>query len=350
MRFSLLAGAIILLLASAGGMAAYTLNTFNQFREVENRFDGACSPVSGVDGPEDIETTPTLGRAFLSTLDRRAGPDARGAIFAVLTDDPLDSENWRDRTGGVPAAFRPLGLDYFENGDVRRLFVVNEAKKSVEIFEVQTNGDLSHLGSVAEKRMTSPNDVVAVGPDSFYVTNDADPGRGSLLGRLQFISRSTSGKVLFFDGATARIAAEGLRFANGVELNARKTRLYVAETSGQALRIYDRDPQTSLLTLAKIEPLPAAPDNLNLAWDGSIWIGAQPKPLILPLVERDPTLRAPSSVLRYDDKDGVASPMTEIFSDSGDLISTATVAAVSGSRLLIGSLLDDRYLVCNLPG
>lgn len=350
MRFSLLAGAFVLLFASAGGMIAYTLHTFNHFKEVEDRFDGVCSPVTGVAGPEDIEATATLGRAFVSSLDRRAGADARGAIFAILTDDPLDSENWRDRTGGVPAAFRPLGLEYFEDGDIRRLFVVNEAANSVEIFDVSANGDLTHLETVTERRLTSPNDVAAVGPNSFYVTNDVEPGRNSLLGRLQFVSRAASGKVYFFDGVATRVAADDLRFANGIALNARGTRLYVAESAGQSLRIYDRDPQTGLLSLAKTAPLPAAPDNINLAWDGSLWIGAQPKPLSLPLVQRDATRHAPSLVIRYVDQEGVASPMTEIFASKGDLISTSTVAAVSGSRLLIGALLDDRYLICDLPG
>ena len=350
MRFSLLAGAALVLFALAGGTVAYTLFSFNHFKVVENRFDGRCSPVTGVAGPEDIEATPSLGRAFVSSLDRRAGPTARGAVFAVLIDDPLDSENWRDRTAGTPEKFQPLGLNYYEDGEVRRLFVVNEAAKSVEIFDVGPRGDLAHLETVTERRLTSPNDVVAVGPRNFYVTNDVEAGRVSLLGKLQFLSRAASGKIFFYDGVAMRVAAEGLRFANGVAINARRTRLYAAETAGQALRIYDRDPATGALTLARVEPLPAAPDNLNLAWDGSVWIGAQPKPLSVPLVARDPMLHAPSLVLRYVDQEGVASPMTEVFSDSGDAISTATVAAISGSRLLIGSLLDDKYLICDLPG
>ena len=350
MRFSLLAGAFLLLLALAGGTVAYTLVTFNHFKDIENRFDGACSPVMGVAGPEDIEASPALSRAFVSSLDRRAGKAARGSILAILIDDPLDSENWRDRPGGTPEAFRPLGLNYYEEGDLRRLFVVNEASKGVEIFDVGRTGDLTHLETVAEKRLTSPNDVVAVGPRSFYVTNDSEPGRSSILGRLQFVSRAASGKIYFFDGVSMRVAADRLRFANGIALNKRGTRLYAAETAGQSLRIFDRDPSTGVLTLAKIEALPAAPDNLNVAWDGSIWIGAQPKPLAVPLVERDPMLLAPSLVIRYVDQEGVATPMTEVFSNKGDSISTSTVAAVAGSRLLIGALLDDKYLICDLPG
>jgi arylesterase/paraoxonase len=349
MRFPLLAGTASLLIALAGGAVAYTLNVFNHFSDVEDRFSGSCTPVSGVAGPEDIETTPS-GRAFLSSLDRRAGGEARGAVYSVLVSDPLDSENWRDRTDGAPQRFRPLGLNYFEHNGVRRLFVVNEAAQAIEIYAVEEGGDLRHLETVSERRLTSPNDIVAVGPRSFYVTNDVEAGRQSLLGKLQFLARMRAGKVYYFDGVSMRVAAEGLRFANGIAINSRGTRVYVAETAGPALRVFDRDADSGMLTLAKVERLPASPDNITMSWDGAVWIGAQPKPLAAPLVRRNPRFVAPSLVLRYVDEEGVAAPMTEVFSNRGEAISTSTVAAVAGSRLLIGALLDDKYLICELRG
>ena len=350
MRLPLLAGTAALALATAVGAGVYTLYSFNHFRDVEDRFAGSCTPVTGVAGPEDIETVAATGRAFVSSVDRRADAETRGAIFSVLVEDPLDSKNWRDRTLGVPEKFRPLGLNYFENGDVRRLFVVNEAAKAVEIYDVADGGDLTHIETVAERRLTSPNDVVAVGPRSFYVTNDVEAGRSSLIGKFQFLTRAATGRIYFFDGVSMRVAAEGLRFANGVAINAEGTRLYAAETSGLALRVYDRNAETGALTLAKTENLPAAPDNITVAWDGALWIGAQPKPLATPLVERNAALTAPSLVIRYVDDEGVAAPMTEVFSNKGDLISTSSVAAIAGSRLLIGALLDNKYLICTLPG
>lgn len=349
MRFPLLAGLLTLLFGLAGGAVAYTLYVFNHFDEVGDRFAGTCSPVAGVEGPADIETVGTSGRAFVASLDRRT-PDARGAIFSILIDDPLDSENWRDRTLGAPEAFRPLGLSYYEEGEVKRLFVVNGATKSVDIFLVGSDGNLELLESVSERRLTSPNDVVAVGPRSFYVTNDVEAGRDTLLGKAEFLARAPTGKVYYFDGVSMRVAAEGLRFANGVATSADASRLYVAESTGPSLRIFDRDAPSGVLTQASVERLPAAPDNINVAWDGSLWIGAQPKPLATTLVERNALKSAPSLVIRFVDKEGVASPMTEVFSSKGDMISTASVAAVAGRRLLIGALFDDKYLVCDLPG
>ncbi|MCB2096798.1 MAG: SMP-30/gluconolactonase/LRE family protein [Parvularculaceae bacterium] len=349
MRFSLLAGGLALLFVMVGGAAVFTLHHFNHFAQIEDRFDGVCQPVSGVAGPEDIEVALTRDRAFISSMDRHAGADARGAIYSVVVSDPLDSDNWRDRTGGVPENFRPLGLSYYEAGNTRRLFVVNEAGRSVDIFDVGENGDLTFAESVSERRLTSPNDVVAVGPRSFYVTNDVAAGRGSMLGRFQFLSRSSTGAVYHFDGVSMRVAAEGLRFANGIAVNQRGTRLYVAESSGQAIKIFDRDPESSALSFSRYQNLPASPDNITVAWDGSVWVGAQPKPLALPLAEQSEKVLAPSLVIRFTDNDGAAASISEVFSSTGAAISTASVAAISGGKLLIGALFDSKYLICDLP-
>lgn len=349
MRFPLLAGGLALLLALACGAVVFTLHELNHFEHVENRFAGVCSPVTGVAGPADIEAVGASGRAFVLSLDRRAD-GARGAIYSVLIDDPLDSENWRDRTLGEPKSFRPLGLSYFEQGEVKRLFVVNGATKAIDIFAVSADGDLKLLESVAERRLTSPNDVVAVGPRSFYVTNDVDAGRHSLLGMIEFLTLAPSGKLYYFDGVSMRLAADQLRFANGVAASLDGARIYVAETTGRALRIFRRDIETGILTLDRIETLPAAPDNITIAFDGALWIGAQPKPLASTLAENNPLAKAPSLVIRFVDKADVASPMTEIFSNDGQMISTSSVAAVAGRRLLVGALFDDKYLICELPG
>ena len=96
--------------------------------------------------------------------------------------------------------------------------------------------------------------------------------------------------------------------------------------------------------------LPAAPDNITIAWDGALWIGAQPKPLATTLVEQNAQKSAPSLVIRFVDNREKPSTLTEIFSSDGGLISTSSVATIAGLRLLVGALFDDKYLICDLPG
>ncbi len=346
MSISVLLRGAGLVVSLAAAVVLSTLFSFNHFRTYESRFEGRCEPVAGVDGAEDIQIAPSLGKAFLSSLDPRKSAAARGGILAISVGDPLAADNWRDRTAGAPADFRPLGVSYFEDGDVRRLFVVNDADKSVEIYDVSVSGDLAHVETIAERRLTSPNAIVAVGPHSFYVSNDVAPGRNSLLGRVQFVARVASGEIFYFDGGAMRSAASGFRFANGVAVSADGEKFYVAETAGQTLKIFDRDPQTGLLTFANSVDVDAAIDNINLGEDGGLWIAGTPKPLSIPGFQRDPSARLPSVVYRYEPGSGA---LETVLIDDGAAISAATAAAASGDKLFVGALLENKYLICDLP-
>jgi len=341
MRFWLIPLAAGLVLA---GIVGFNLLSFNQFAAIEPVALASCEPVSGIDGPEDIEIDSARRRAFISSLDRRDAT-ARGAIHIFDLDDPLASDFWRDRTGGVPEAFQPLGLDYFEDGDTRRLFVVNEAGPSVEVFDVEENGDLTHVETFAERRLTSPNNIAAVGPRAFYVTNDVRPGRDARIAALYFLMRVGSGEVFYVDGAVWRVAAENLRFANGLALSPARDKLYVAETAGKAVKVFARNPETGALTREKTIRLKASPDNINVDPEGAIWVGALPKPLIMPKLKTDHTAQAPSEVIRVA-PDGAAKT---VWRDAGGLQSASTVAARLSNKLLIGALYEQKFLFCDLP-
>ena len=332
------------LLAIFAGVVAFNLLSFNQFSSIDPVALARCEPVAGITGPEDIEIDGPRGRAFISSLDRRA-EDARGAIHVFDLEDPLSDAGWRDRTLGAPEDFKPLGLDFYDDGEARRLFVVNEAGPSVEMFDVRENGDLVHLETFKERRLTSPNNVVAVGPRSFYVTNDVRPGRKARIADLHFLMRVGSGEVFLVDGVVWRVVADGLRFANGITLSPSGDKLYVAETAGKAVRAYDRNPENGALTPAEKFSLKVSPDNINVDADGFIWVGALPQPLSVPSLLKDESATAASEVLRID-QNGKA---TTIYRDDGEEYSAATVAARSKGKLLIGALYEPKFLLCDLP-
>ncbi|MFQ5564559.1 MAG: SMP-30/gluconolactonase/LRE family protein [Parvularculaceae bacterium] len=334
--------------AAAAAIVLYTLFSFNYFGRVEHAFEGSCAPVAGVAGPEDLQIDRVRRRAVISSYDRRA-EDARGAIYVFDLDDPLSAEGWRDRTGGAPKDFAPVGLSYYEDGDVRRLFVVNAAAQSVELYDVAENGDLAHLETFAERRLTSPNDVAAVGPRAFYVTNDVEGGRDGPLASLQFLARIGSGRILYFDGVAWRTAAEGLRFANGVGLSPDGARAYATETAGETLLVYDRDIDSGVLHLAETVRMNAAPDNINVDEMGVLWIAAHPKPLAIPRLRRDPKARAPSLVLRYRDAPALGAEAAAIYADEGGELSAASAAARFRETMLIGAVFEDKFLICELP-
>ena len=76
---------------------------------------------------------------------------------------------------------------------------------SIEIFHYDSDS-LNHLRSVRDPLLVSPNDIVLINKDQFFVTNDH--GSSSKLGQTleKYLQLKTS-NVLFYDGINFDIAA-----------------------------------------------------------------------------------------------------------------------------------------------
>jgi len=331
-----------------------TLYSFNQFARFEDGDISHCDPVTGIAGPEDLQIDHKRGLAFISSQRRAVDGRARGGVHVVAIDDPLASGAWRDRTGGVPEDFAPEGVSYYEDSEVRRLFVVNSANRAVELFDVTETNDLVHLESLADPRVTSPNDVLAVGPRAFYVTNDVSAGRGSLIGRLQFLGRAGAGSIYAFDGVAWRQAAGGLKFANGLAMQPDGETLYVGESAGMTLTSFARDVETGFLTLKGRVPLPGAAQNINVDANGAVLVAATPKPLGFVFRRRASDTRAPSLIIEYLDPDhhvladglDPRDAIRPILRTGAKGVATLTTADRLGRRMLVGGLAEDRFLIC----
>jgi arylesterase/paraoxonase len=167
--------AVAFLVLAAGGWFVHLLWSAGQFKTLEPHFDGVCTPITGLVGPEDITIHPESGIAYISASDWRAvsqGKPANGGLYAydLKSQDPhliylsTDAGNH----------FHPHGISlYVDENGLNSLFVVNheDGRHRIEIFDL-INGKLTHRKTVADPKLISPNDIVAVGPDKFYVSND----------------------------------------------------------------------------------------------------------------------------------------------------------------------------------
>lgn len=328
----------------------FTFNSLNHFDDIVSNFDGRCDAVSGIAGPEDVQVDFITRKAFISSLDRRAALNGskeslRGAIYLFDINNPLSGASWLDRTNGLPEKFAPSGIHFYQEGPVRRLFVVNDATKQIELFDVSLDGNLTHLESFTERRLTSPKDVVATGPRSFYVTNDTFKASGSLKGNIDFLFRRRSGVVFYFNGTSWHKAAENIRYANGIGINKKGDRLYITETAAENLIEYSRDRETGYLTLERRIGTGAAVDNINIDEDGVFWIGAHPRPIALVRHSRDKNNLAPSKVFSFNSE---TDELNTIYTDDGTLLSGSSSAARINRKLIIGSLYEEKFLLCNM--
>ncbi len=340
---------VLVIVVLAGGWLVYDLlKDAGQFKKIEPHFEGSIQKVEGVVGAEDITVHRPSGLAFISSDDRRAGWSGKGALY--LYDLNAEAPQPVELTRGFDQPFHPHGISLYQLDSVTvRLFVVNHrdaATTTVEIFDWASDS-LSHRQTIAHDRLRFANDLAAVGARSFYVTSDH--GNTSALGRtLEEYLRLARAYVLYYDGSQFTRVAGGIKYANGINLSADGREVYVAATTSGKIHVYDRDLETGTLTERTSLELGTGVDNIELDGEGNLWVGAHPKLLTFVEHAKDAQKPSPSQVLKITLFPNDTFQFQEVFLDDGTRLSGSSVAAVYGNKMLIGTVFDPHFLVCEL--
>jgi arylesterase/paraoxonase len=125
-------------------------------------------------------------------------------------------------------------------------------------------------------------------------------------------------------------------------------KLYLSETLGNRLRIYERQPASGDVVHVDDLEISGAPDNLNVDASGIVWIAAHAKTLALVRHFMNAANRAPTLVLRFDPAARGAARLQQIYADAGEQFSAGSVAAVHQQQLLVGSITERGLLRCRL--
>ncbi|MBX3506598.1 MAG: SMP-30/gluconolactonase/LRE family protein [Parvibaculum sp.] len=328
------------------------LSAAGYFTGIRQEVAADCRAIPAVPGPEDIQIDHATGLAFVSGYDRRAvaagapGSDAvRGGIYVIDLNAPQESWALRPVTPAEPADFRPHGISIYEGEGVKRLFAVSHPASGIEtvaIFDIADDGMLTHVRSVTSDTFISLNDVVAVGPESFYATNDH--GTRSPVGRmiddLLLLRNST---VVYFDGEEASVAADTILMANGINISADGRTVYVSALLAMAMNIYERNPETGALRWIDQVRLGTGVDNIDVQPDGTLLIGAHPDLMAFLGHAGDPAKPSPSQVVRIEPEQKRAGT---IYLNRGEEISGISVAAGYGDLMLLGQVFEPEVLVC----
>jgi arylesterase / paraoxonase len=337
------------------GVGVYVIDTavrLNAFEDLKpSHFDGTCQPVTGAVGAEDLTIDPRSGIVYVSAYDRYAsdtGNSVGGAIYAY--DPNATTPSLVPLTPSLDPRFHPHGISLWIGEDGKAsLFVVNHPfpgtdadAHTIEILDFQPDGTLATRATLRDRTLlVTPNDIVAVGPDRFYVTNTQGNAPGGAQA-LELLLRRSQARLVYYDGAKFSAVLEPRRYLNGINVSRDGRQLYLAETTPQNLLVYDRDPATESLTLTRTIELGTGPDNIEIGENGELWIGAHPKPLatLQYLTRAEPT--APSQVLRVS-PDG---QIEEVYLNDGTQISALSTAAARGNRLFFGQVAGDGILDC----
>jgi arylesterase/paraoxonase len=241
-----------------------------------------------------------------------------------------------------------LGLFIGEEG-TRSLFVVNhpaDGPDEVVIMDVDEQGRMSHRRTVSDPLMVNLNDVQPVGRERFYATNDHESGTSEALQDFLMLDRTT---LVYFDGSRVRIAAEGLTYANGVNVSPDGSEVYVAETLDRVLRVYRREIESGTLELTDVVNLDTSPDNIDVLENGNLLVGAHPKILEFATHAEDPEALSPSQVVRVSRNESGDWSVRTLYLNKGDDISGVAVAAGYRDVMLLGPVFQPQIMLCRQP-
>ncbi|KAA5804817.1 hypothetical protein F1654_02120 [Alkalicaulis satelles] len=310
-----------------------------------------CVRVPVAPGTEDVTIDPVTGLAFVSAQDRRAGSMAQ--TNGIYVFDPANPDLVRRVSNDAPADFRPHGISLWRgqgpDGEaMARLFVISHpaSGSQVLIYDIGEGGALTHLETVTDPVIRSPNDVVGVGPRQFYITNDTYFG-DTPMGYLEAFLGLPLGNVAYFDGRSARKAAGGFIYANGINVSADGRQLYAAAFLGREVQVFDRDIASGELTRTARHRMPLGADNIEIGPDGALYVGGNVQVFAFLAHAEDESALAPSIVMRLDPQTG---EQRTVFMNDGSLINSASVGAVHDGRLAVGAVFDAHVLLCPYDG
>jgi arylesterase/paraoxonase len=325
------------------------------FARITPHFAGTCRLVDGPVGAEDLTIDQQTGRAYISASDRRAraaGRPVPGAIWAYDLNAPGAAPVNVTPDAGID--FQPHGISLWVEPDgAETLFIINHPASpdapphTVEIADVR-DGRLQRRASLTDALLVMPNDIVAVGPERFYLTNTHAHAPG-FAQTMETYLQLRGAKVLSYGPEGFGVAIDDLVFPNGINVSRDGATIYVAAMTDRAVLIFDRDTRSGYLTRRDQIPLGSGPDNIEVDSDGNLWIGSHPKLLAVPRHAADPATAVPAQILRVTPN---SKAVDEIYLSDGHPVAAASVGARYRNRLLIGQIFGRGFLDCEMeePG
>ncbi|XP_072506838.1 serum paraoxonase/lactonase 3-like [Notamacropus eugenii] len=311
-----------------------------------------CYLIEGLEsGSEDIDILPS-GLAFISTGLKYPGlhsfaPDKPGEIFLMdLNEDKPRAWALPIKNGFDVQSFNPHGISTFIDKDnAVYLYVVShpQKKSTVEIFQFEGDS-LFHLKTIKHELLSSVNDIVVLGPEQFYATND-HYFTNDILGQLEMYLDLQWTNVIYYSPGEVKEVANGISFANGISISPDKKYVYVAALMSQNIHIMKRHDNWNL-TQEKVLHLGTLVDNLSVdPATGDVWAGCHPNGL--KLLKYDPADPPGSEVLRIQNILSEKPTVTTVYANNGSVLQGSTVAAVYHQKMLVGTVFH-KALYCDL--
>ncbi len=314
------------------------------FRTIENKFDGELLKEVVLPGAEDITISQSEGFALISSNDRTATnrADWHGGLYHMdLTSGDFELTNL---TSTFQKYFAPHGISMLKKDGTYQIMAINHTPTghTVEVFNM--NGKkLTHERTLTDKSMISPNDIVVIGENRFYFTNDHAYTEG--IGRLlEDYGGLAVSNVIYFDGENYREVASDIGYANGINFDPKRNLMFVASPRKFLVKVFSRNTDGSLEFIEDI-PCATGVDNIEFDTDGNLWIGAHPSLLTFSAYHAKKKEFSPSEIIKINYYATGDYEVEQIYLNDGTAMSASTVAAPFSDLVITGNYKDDKFLV-----
>ncbi|KAG0195972.1 Serum paraoxonase/arylesterase 1 [Mortierella sp. GBA30] len=339
-----------------------------------------CEPVKGLQACEDIHIHHASGLAFttcghvesrkdwyppVAKTNASAGINAFQDKF-VIYDIPSGAYEVKELVG-LPAdtdrVFHGIGV-YERSPTELTFFAINHRRTGsvVEVLEYTIGGDtVKYIETIKHDLIRTPNDIVATGPRSFYVTNDHRYPIG-LMRQVEEMLRRPWGNIVYYSPEQTFVAFDGVVSANGITSSLDGSRVFVSACHGGAVQVLEPREDHTLKELDLIK-LDFFNDNPSLDPEtGDIFVAGHVQPLkfVGDLKVPGKVIVGPSKIVKISknpsvdtSSSGISQYMVDtVLLDDGNLISTGTTAAIDRKRgvMLVGTAFGTKGLIrCPVP-
>ncbi|MEW7292286.1 SMP-30/gluconolactonase/LRE family protein [Aquimarina sp. 2304DJ70-9] len=323
----------------------HTLVSTGFFRTVENQFDGKVVKKVALPGAEDITISYVDSFAIVSSTHRLVYPpkkEEQGGLYILeLKSGNFDITNL---TASLKKPFAPHGISMIKKDSTYTIMAINHTLEghSIEVFSLY-NGNLIHKRTITDPSLKSPNDIVLIDENRFYVTNDHGYTKG--IGKFfeEYGGLSVS-NVVYFDGEKFIEVADGIAYANGINFDPKRNLLYVASPRGFEIKVYSRN-KDGLLDFIEDIPCGTGVDNIEIDNEGHLWSGAHPNLLRFKAYAQGKENTAPSEVIKVTYREKNEYSVEKIYVNDGEMMSGSSSATAFGDLILTGNVMDDEFLI-----
>ncbi|XP_034408845.1 serum paraoxonase/lactonase 3.1 [Cyclopterus lumpus] len=330
--------------------------TFASRELVQNHLPN-CVELKNLDfGSEDI-TILGDGLAFISTglrypgMPSSHGSDIIGKIYTLDMKDPrMKPVELRMPRNFDLESFNPHGISVYidPSDDAIYLFVVNhpQHKSQIELFKfVDDDHSLVHLKTIKHELLYSVNDIVVVGVDSFYATNDQYFTNDIFKSLVELFLAQPWSNVVYYSPEEVKVVSEGYYFANGINISPDNKHIYVVDLLDHNVHVLERKEDNALVSM-KTVAVGSLCDNVEVDPEtGDLWLGCHPN--AWKLFMSDPKDPPGSEVIQIQNVHSDKPVVTQVYADDGHVIIGSSVAATYGGKLLIGTVYH-KALCCDL--